>query len=55
MLELIWGVGFMAPGGQGNIAKLVEGLEVEIGTFPTSAAGSVGPHWSWPRSTAPCC
>jgi phosphoethanolamine N-methyltransferase len=28
MLELIWGVGFMAPGGEGNIANLVEGLEI---------------------------
>lgn len=28
MLEIIWGPGFMAPGGQGNIANLVEGLDV---------------------------
>ena len=28
-LELIWGEGFMAPGGAGNLAKLVEGLELE--------------------------
>lgn len=25
MLELIWGEGYMAPGGQGNVAKLLEG------------------------------
>ena len=27
MLELIWGVGYMAPGGPGNVAKLLSGLE----------------------------
>jgi phosphoethanolamine N-methyltransferase len=29
MLELVWGEGFMAPGGEGHIAKMVEGLELE--------------------------
>jgi phosphoethanolamine N-methyltransferase len=29
MLELIWGVGFMAPGGEGNIANMVEGLNLQ--------------------------
>ena len=28
MLEIIWGPGFMAPGGEGNIDNLVEGLDV---------------------------
>ncbi|MGI9201617.1 MAG: methyltransferase domain-containing protein, partial [Woeseiaceae bacterium] len=28
MLELIWGVGFLAPGGEGNIANMVDGLEL---------------------------
>ena len=28
MLELIWGTGFMAPGGDGNIANLMDGLDV---------------------------
>jgi phosphoethanolamine N-methyltransferase len=28
MLDLIWGEGYMAPGGEGNIANLVRGLEV---------------------------
>ena len=27
MLELIWGEGYMAPGGPGNVAKLLEGTE----------------------------
>lgn len=29
MLELVWGEGFMAPGGEGHVAKMVEGLELE--------------------------
>jgi phosphoethanolamine N-methyltransferase len=28
MLELIWGDGFMAPGGRGNVVKMVEGLDL---------------------------
>ena len=27
-LQLIWGDGFMAPGGEGNVARLVEGLDI---------------------------
>ena len=29
MLELVWGEGFMAPGGEGNVAKRVDGLELD--------------------------
>jgi phosphoethanolamine N-methyltransferase len=29
MLELVWGEGFMAPGGEAHVAKMVEGLELE--------------------------
>lgn len=29
MLELIWGEGFMAPGGHGNIDKMIEGLKLQ--------------------------
>ncbi len=29
MLELIWGKGYMAPGGTGNVAKLLNGIETE--------------------------
>lgn len=29
MLELIWGTGFMTPGGEGNIANMVDGLELQ--------------------------
>lgn len=28
-LELVWGEGFMAPGGEGNVTKMVEGLELD--------------------------
>jgi len=29
VLELIWGEGFMAPGGEGNVDNMVEGLELQ--------------------------
>jgi ubiquinone/menaquinone biosynthesis C-methylase UbiE len=29
LLELIWGDGFMAPGGEGNVSKMIEGLDLE--------------------------
>ena len=29
MCELVWGEGFMAPGGEGNVAKMVEGIDLE--------------------------
>jgi phosphoethanolamine N-methyltransferase len=29
MLELIWGEGYMAPGGPGNVARMFEGMETE--------------------------
>jgi phosphoethanolamine N-methyltransferase len=29
VMNLIWGEGFMAPGGEGNVDKLVEGLELK--------------------------
>jgi hypothetical protein len=29
MSELVWGEGIMAPGGEGNVAKMVEGLDLE--------------------------
>jgi len=28
LLELVWGEGFMAPGGAGNIAKIVDGVDL---------------------------
>jgi phosphoethanolamine N-methyltransferase len=29
LLELVWGDGFMAPGGEGNVSKMIEGLDLE--------------------------
>ncbi len=29
LLELVWGEGFMAPGGAGNIAKIVDGVDLQ--------------------------
>ena len=29
MLEIIWGEGYMAPGGHGNIVKMFEGIETQ--------------------------
>jgi ubiquinone/menaquinone biosynthesis C-methylase UbiE len=43
MLELIWGVGFMAPGGEGNIANLVEGLEIRDRRILDIGCGIGGP------------
>ena len=43
MLELIWGTGFMAPGGEGNIANLVEGLEIRNQRVLDIGCGIGGP------------
>ncbi len=43
MLELIWGVGFMAPGGEGNIANLVEGLDIRGRRILDIGCGIGGP------------
>ena len=43
MLEIIWGPGFMAPGGEGNIANLVEGLDVRNQRILDIGCGIGGP------------
>ncbi len=43
MLEMIWGPGFMAPGGEGNIANLVEGLDVRDQRILDIGCGIGGP------------
>ena len=43
MLELIWGTGFMTPGGEGNIANLVQGLEVRKRRILDIGCGIGGP------------
>ena len=43
MLELIWGPGFMAPGGEGNVAKLVDGLAIRGKRVLDIGSGVGGP------------
>ena len=43
MLELIWGPGFMAPGGEGNVAKLVDGLSIRGRRILDIGSGLGGP------------
>jgi phosphoethanolamine N-methyltransferase len=43
MLEIIWGPGFMSPGGEGNIANLVEGLDVRDQRILDIGCGIGGP------------
>ena len=43
MLELIWGKGYMAPGGPGNVAKLLEGTEPEGKLILDIGCGIGGP------------
>ncbi len=43
MLELIWGEGFMAPGGEGNVANLIGGLDVRNKSILDIGCGLGGP------------
>ena len=43
LLELIWGRDFMAPGGAGNVANLVRGLEVRNRRVLDIGCGLGGP------------
>ena len=43
MLEIIWGRGFMAPGGEGNIANLLEDLDVRNKRVLDIGCGIGGP------------
>jgi phosphoethanolamine N-methyltransferase len=43
MLELIWGAGFMAPGGEGNVANLLKGLDVRDERVLDIGSGLGGP------------
>jgi ubiquinone/menaquinone biosynthesis C-methylase UbiE len=43
MLEIIWGRGFMAPGGEGNIANLLEELDVRNKRVLDIGCGIGGP------------
>jgi len=43
MLQLIWGEGYMAPGGPGNVAKLLSGLETRGRRILDIGCGIGGP------------
>jgi phosphoethanolamine N-methyltransferase len=43
MLELIWGPGFMVPGGEGNVAKMLKGLDVRDKRVLDVGCGIGGP------------
>lgn len=42
MLELIWGEGFMAPGGEGNVHRIVDGLDLSGKTVLEIGSGIGG-------------
>jgi phosphoethanolamine N-methyltransferase len=43
LLELVWGEGYMAPGGEGNIAKIAEGLDMRDKRVLDFGCGLGGP------------
>jgi len=50
MLELIWGEGFMAPGGPGNVAKMLDGIETEGKRILDIGCGIGGPTFEMVRT-----
>ena len=43
LLELVWGEGYMAPGGPGNVAKMLDGIETEGKRILDIGSGIGGP------------
>jgi len=50
LLELIWGEGYMAPGGPGNVAKLLRGTDAPGKTILDIGCGLGGPAFEMARS-----
>ena len=50
MLQLIWGDGYMAPGGPGNVAKLLDGTEPQGKRILDIGCGLGGPSLEMARS-----
>lgn len=50
MLELIWGEGYMAPGGPGNVAKMLEGIDTRGKRILDIGSGLGGPAFEMVRS-----
>ena len=50
MLELIWGDGYMAPGGPGNVAKMLDGIDTAGKRILDIGSGSGGPALEMART-----
>jgi phosphoethanolamine N-methyltransferase len=50
MLELIWGKGYMAPGGPGNVAKILDGIEAPGKRILDIGCGIGGPAFEMART-----
>jgi len=50
MLELIWGKGYMAPGGPGNVAKLLHGIDAHEKRILDIGCGIGGPAFEMARA-----
>ena len=50
MLEIIWGKGYMAPGGPGNIAKLLNGIDTHGKRILDIGCGIGGPAFEMART-----
>jgi ubiquinone/menaquinone biosynthesis C-methylase UbiE len=50
MLELIWGDGYMAPGGPGNVAKMLQGIDTHGKRILDIGCGIGGPVFEMART-----
>jgi len=50
MLELIWGEGYMAPGGPGNVAKMLRGMDTRGKRILDIGCGIGGPAFEMART-----
>ena len=52
-LELVWGAGFMAPGGKGNVERMVRGLDVAGRQVLDVGCTRAVPPWCLQANLAP--
>ena len=50
MLELIWGEGYMAPGGSGNVEKMLNGIETAGKRILDIGCGLGGPAFEMAKT-----